>query len=182
MMAYGESPANFLDLTNEKFGRLKVLYRTDPPRQVRKVEVWWACACDCGNFKTVCTRVLRSGATRSCGCISLELLLKHGCARTTGRPPEYIAWQNAKHVYRNLCDWPRFFSLTGPAFPGAKLHRMPDGTFEWRRGRKLSMKLAREIRASALEGKSNREIAKAFGIGKSWVSTVVRNETWKEAQ
>jgi transposase len=44
------------------------------------------------------------------------------------------------------------------------------------------MKLAREIRASALEGKSNREIAKAFGIGKSAVSEVIRNETWKEAQ
>jgi hypothetical protein len=109
-MAYGESPANFCDLTNEKFGRLKVLYRADPPRQVRKVEVWWSCECDCGNFKTVRARVLRSGDTKSCGC----LYLKHGCARhRVKRPAEYSAWEQARHTYPDVPSFPRFYALVG---------------------------------------------------------------------
>jgi len=110
-----------------------------------------------------------------------SLLLKHGCARTTGRPREYKAWELARAIYPNLPDFPRFHSLVGPALPGTCLRRLPNGTFEWRRGKKLSMKLAGEIRANALEGKLTREIAKAFGVGKSMVSTVIRNEGWKEA-
>lgn len=34
----------------------------------------WRCKCDCGNFKNVDGKHLRSGATKSCGCILKEMM------------------------------------------------------------------------------------------------------------
>jgi hypothetical protein len=132
-------------------------------------------------------------ATRSCGCLrrekaaekiangTCERALKHGCATRIGKPKEYRAWTNVRNRYKNLPDFSWFYRLTGPAFPGTRLRRLSDGRFEWRRGEKLSMKIAREIRAQAAKGRTQQEVANLFGIGHSTVSSIVRNESWAEA-
>lgn len=48
------------DITGKRFGRLVVL---------EKAKGKWLCLCDCGNRKLIASGALRSGSTRSCGCL-----------------------------------------------------------------------------------------------------------------
>lgn len=82
-----------VDLVGMRFGRLVVLRRGDRNKS-RKYN--WECVCDCGNFKTAPTDVLRSGNTKSCGCLRREITAqrdrmrkKHGLSRT----PEHAVWR-----------------------------------------------------------------------------------------
>lgn len=67
-----------IDLAGKKFGRLTVICRHD---------LWhgsarWKCLCECGNTSYVVGGQLRSGHSRSCGCLNREIssnhLKKHG--------------------------------------------------------------------------------------------------------
>lgn len=62
-----------LNLKGQKFGRLTVL--DDEPRSIKGYR-WWHCRCDCGTEKWVNGSRLKSGQTKSCGCISKEKLTK----------------------------------------------------------------------------------------------------------
>lgn len=55
----------YYDLTGQKYGRLEPIKRTktDGGRTA------WICRCDCGNIVTITMSSLRSGSTKSCGCI-----------------------------------------------------------------------------------------------------------------
>lgn len=81
----------FLELRGETFGRLTVVSREGGSK--------WNCECLCGNYTTVRSYNLKSGATKSCGCLSAELSavrkLKHGHARLGRATPEYKAWAAA---------------------------------------------------------------------------------------
>ena len=59
-----------IDLTGQKFGRLTVV-RFDHKENGRK---YYLCQCDCGNFKIVSNHSLKSGNTKSCGCLHKEIL------------------------------------------------------------------------------------------------------------
>lgn len=56
----------YKDLTGQTFadGRLKVLHRAPSSRRIQ-----WVCQCECGNICVVRGDYLKSGATKSCGCI-----------------------------------------------------------------------------------------------------------------
>jgi hypothetical protein len=54
-----------INLVGAKFTKLKVISETD------KISVW-NCVCDCGNTIIASTRKLRSGHTKSCGCLQKE--------------------------------------------------------------------------------------------------------------
>lgn len=58
-----------IDLTGQRFGRLVVI--EEAGRNKRKL-VLWKCLCDCSKEVVVTTCSLRSGNTRSCGCIVSE--------------------------------------------------------------------------------------------------------------
>ena len=60
------------DLTKEKFGRLQPVKVVDK----RGSQYVWRCKCDCGKFHNVMVGNLRSGNTKSCGCLARERLLK----------------------------------------------------------------------------------------------------------
>lgn len=79
----------FVDLTGKKFGRLTVLHRV--PNQ--GAEVRWACSCDCGNTKEVNGTLLKSGNTKSCGCLASDRA-KAGINRKHNRSgtPLYELW------------------------------------------------------------------------------------------
>lgn len=59
---------NYKDLTGMKFGRLTVL------KEYGKInsKISWLCLCDCGNEKIVIGDYLKSGRTKSCGCLDIE--------------------------------------------------------------------------------------------------------------
>ena len=64
-----------IDLNKQKFGRLTVI--KEAGRDKHRF-VLWECLCDCGNICIVTGRRLRSGHTKSCGCLNKERITKHG--------------------------------------------------------------------------------------------------------
>ncbi|ARK33948.1 AP2/ERF family transcription factor [Lactiplantibacillus plantarum] len=62
-----------IDLTGQKFGRLTVIRKAH-----RKIDhkVVWVCQCVCGNKIETPTGSLRSGYTKSCGCLRREISSK----------------------------------------------------------------------------------------------------------
>ena len=63
------------DLTGQRFGRLVVLHREEPPQRGPdgQYTVFWVCRCDCGAETSVRSVNLRNGSTRSCGCLRSEV-------------------------------------------------------------------------------------------------------------
>lgn len=61
--------ARIKDLTNQKFNKLLVLEATDK-RSCGNVV--WKCLCDCGNITYVAGCRIRSGNTKSCGCLNKD--------------------------------------------------------------------------------------------------------------
>jgi len=83
-----------------RYGRLTIL-RHDP---IKADKAWRViCACDCGKEHAALLGNVRSGATRSCGCLSAETVrtgaLTHGLTRT----PFWNVWQGM----RQRCENPR---------------------------------------------------------------------------
>lgn len=91
------------DITGMKFGRLTVLRLS---HKDNRHECHWLCKCDCGNEKTVSGNKLRSGNTKSCGCMQKEFLdgrlrRKHGLTNTK----LYATWENMKHRCNDPNNW-----------------------------------------------------------------------------
>ena len=53
-------------LVGQKFGKLTVI---KPTNERINNSIVWECICDCGNKKNVPTHLLKSGHTKSCGCL-----------------------------------------------------------------------------------------------------------------
>ena len=62
------------NLTNKKFGKLTVIYKTNKRDSAGRI--FWHCLCDCGNEKDVVGYHLLQGNTISCGCIKSKGELK----------------------------------------------------------------------------------------------------------
>lgn len=64
-----------IDLTGQIFGRLKVIKEVE---KTKYGHISWLCECSCENHtQTICsTNSLRSNKVKSCGCISIERLIK----------------------------------------------------------------------------------------------------------
>lgn len=64
------------------------------------------CRCDCGTVKSVRRDHLRSGTTKSCGCLSREKLVArwtaHGEARRQRKTPEYKIWTGIRRRCLNF--------------------------------------------------------------------------------
>ena len=62
-----------INLTNQTFGRLTVLYRDIETEKLKKDRhAMWKCKCECGNEVSVVGKDLRAGKTQSCGCLQKE--------------------------------------------------------------------------------------------------------------
>lgn len=89
------------DLIGQTFGRWNVVARAG---RSRSGEPLWTCKCSCGTTRDVIGNRLKRGATKSCGCASLEAAViatkKHGMWNT----PEYRAWQQLKKRCLNPRD------------------------------------------------------------------------------
>jgi hypothetical protein len=70
------------DIVGQKFGRLTVI--EDSGKRHKDYEVLWVCICSCGTKKEIRGDHLKSGNTKSCGCLRKEknvFLFKHGDAK-----------------------------------------------------------------------------------------------------
>jgi hypothetical protein len=89
-------PWKRLDLAGKQFGRLIV----QGFGETRKNHTYWDCVCTCGNIVRVGTSNLRSGHTKSCGCINIELVLKrnitHGSSYKGAKTRTYCIWEGLK--------------------------------------------------------------------------------------
>lgn len=93
---------NFVDITGQKFNLLTVVKRSD--KQIDG-NVRWDCVCDCGNITWVVGSRLRTGITKSCGCLAKSNAEghsnpTHGMSSTS----EYRAWCDAKFRCNNPSD------------------------------------------------------------------------------
>ena len=70
------------DLSGQKFGRLSIVNKTEKRSYGSVV---WLCKCDCGKLKEVRQNKLKSGETRSCGCLNIEAINK-----INSLPPENL--------------------------------------------------------------------------------------------
>lgn len=68
------TPANALDLTNKRFGKLKVVERAGISKNGRAL---WLCRCDCGNTIVTNATTLRLGEVKSCGKCLVDERIKH---------------------------------------------------------------------------------------------------------
>lgn len=103
----------------DKFGRLTVV--GEAPQKGSKR--YWLCACECGGVAAPVNDKLRSGHTKSCGCLSAERrqenITKHGLCGL----PEHEIWRGM----RKRCEQ---INSTRYAYYGARGIKVCD---EWRR-------------------------------------------------
>ena len=77
----GSLPGRFIDIKGNKYNHLEVLY-LDGFRNGRSE---WLCRCDnCGRYVVVNSHNLRTGHTKSCGCLISEKLRKDLTGQTFG--------------------------------------------------------------------------------------------------
>lgn len=91
-------PSKF-NLIGQKFGRLLVYDAApDIQRQTHKKSAW-KCKCICGNYIIVPTCALKSGNTKSCGCLHLETSAMNGKKSTIKRIKILPHIFSAKEIY-----------------------------------------------------------------------------------
>lgn len=85
--------SRLIDVTGQRFGRLVVVERgPDKIKRCGKPTVQWRCKCDCGNEVIVNGESLRKGHTSSCGCITLERLIKNNTKHNHSSDRLYKVW------------------------------------------------------------------------------------------
>lgn len=98
--------SSFIDITDNRYGNLVVIGR-DESKHGKSNKVWWKCRCDCGNIKITTADRLRSGQTKSCGCIKIGSHSKDISNRQFGRLTAlYIKGINKHHqnVWHCICE------------------------------------------------------------------------------
>ncbi len=88
-----------IDLTGQRFGRLTAVERGEdyviPSNGETRVR--WLCECECGHHTLAHGVDLRSGKTRSCGCLIGETARRrsttHGHASRASQHPLYAVWK-----------------------------------------------------------------------------------------
>lgn len=78
------------------FNRLRVLERVEDKVYTSGRKIMISAICECGIIKNYQLASLKSGNTKSCGCLNVEMKLKHGMYYTR----QYKCWVDMK----NRCD------------------------------------------------------------------------------
>lgn len=89
--------AKLEDLSGRRFGKLTVKERAPDyvfPSGARAVQ--WLCVCDCGQEKVVRAQDLKSGDTKSCGCLNSEIVSKRNFVHGQSKTRLYHVWSTMK--------------------------------------------------------------------------------------
>jgi hypothetical protein len=141
------------DLTGLRFGRLTVVERAE---NAQCQGARWLCLCDCGTERAIYAAKLKTGHTKSCGCLSREMTAarstKHGHSRELSRRSEYRSWSGMIQRCANprnkqwgdyggrgisvdqrwRSDFRKFLADMGPCPAGLSIDRVHnDGPYVW---------------------------------------------------
>lgn len=87
-----------IDLSNQRFGRLTAVHRL--AKSDKRGHSLWHCLCDCGNTIIVRAGCLKTGNTRSCGCLLKETAraknIKSSDGQVYSHLTEYRIWVGIK--------------------------------------------------------------------------------------
>lgn len=125
----------FINIEGQKFNRWFVKRLIGLKKRI----VYWECVCECGTVREVGSFYLRSGASKSCGCLNVEISTTHGLTNTLA----YISWAKMKgrclnpdhHAYDNyggrgikVCpewmDFETFYKDMGDRHKGWSIERI----------------------------------------------------------
>lgn len=81
-----------IDLTGKVYGRLTVISLDGSMHKQSR----WQCLCDCGKMTVVYAFSLKSGCTKSCGCLHKEIISKPRGVNEDTKSKEYRAWAGMK--------------------------------------------------------------------------------------
>ena len=87
-----------LDLAGQKYGRLTVLKRVE---NTNAGKTKWLCQCDCGKMTKVVGSNLKNGMTKSCGCLSVDMLIERSTKHGLDNSRICIIWRNMKSRCHN---------------------------------------------------------------------------------
>lgn len=59
-------------------------------------EAYWSCVCDCGVINVASGSVLRSGRSKSCGCLTAKLISERVSLHGMRRHPLYCTWRQMR--------------------------------------------------------------------------------------
>lgn len=89
----------FEDISDKTFGRLNVISRVENNKHN---QIMWNCICECGNKRVIYGGDLKSGKTKSCGCLNKELIIQRSKTHGLSSHPIYKIWVDMK----DRCDNP----------------------------------------------------------------------------
>lgn len=103
--------SRYTDIAGERFGRLTVV---EPCRLTGDI-FGWKCVCDCGNVVSTTTTKLKSGHTRSCGCLQIDRARKDISGQKFGMLTAVdMAYSDKDTVYWNcVCDCGNTYIASG---------------------------------------------------------------------
>ena len=117
-------------LTGEVFGHLTVSGEPISIPNKSGSRIKYECTCSCGNITEVGASDLKSGHTKSCGCLrsttSAIIHRKHGFKAGGKLPKEYYTWLNIKA----RCNNPNNDRYKDYGGRGIKMHPEWEGSFE----------------------------------------------------
>ena len=101
-----------IDITGQTFGYLTVIGRAEKPQGIKSRNAYWKCKCKCGKETIVMGTNLRSGNTKSCGCLQKEITSQMRFKDLSGQrfgkllviEPINRMMQDKNIKYKCLCD------------------------------------------------------------------------------
>lgn len=87
------------NLLGQKFNRLLVIAEAEP--QGKKKQSAWLCLCNCGIEKIIKSEELKSGGTKSCGCLKKEKNSENGIKMGNSNILYHPSETTARRVWRN---------------------------------------------------------------------------------
>lgn len=114
--------SKIIDIVGKKFGRLTVLGLSEKSTARRK---YWICICECGNEKTVRSDGLKSGDSRSCGCLQKEVAAELKSVDIYVRLKKYIKIdQDSGSWIWTGCQYSNGYGLIGYNGKNVLIHRL----------------------------------------------------------
>ena len=93
-----------MEMLGSTFGRLTIIDKASNRRG------YWLCQCQCGNQSVVETSHLKSGKTRSCGCLRVEKTIERNTRHSMSKSKTYSIWASmiARCYYPGSTSFKRY--------------------------------------------------------------------------